>query len=187
VDGISTGSSNARSRQSGSDRRLGGRPGSARQARQIIGRAVSAESALRELAQENRLLNDATAELAARLRIPLRGYGEQLGAASGFWADGWIGSQFEVRITPELKVRHVEVRLWQPAERWQVQTLDVAVNALHQPLALWPGQSGRLSMRTALPASQPFLLSIKAPSSWRAPEGDGRELVAQLLGVWLWH
>lgn len=176
------------------NRRTGGRLSSARQSRQVVERKTVAEKLAGELRDEQRRLNaeqrrlnDATAEMQGRLRIPLRGYGEQLGAAPGYWADGWIGGKFAVTLKPELKVRIVELRLWQPADRWKVQSMLVSVADISQTLALWPGQCARLNMRVALPAQQPFSLEISAQSTWRAPGEDDRELAGQLLGVWLWH
>lgn len=168
-------------------RRQGGRLSSARQARQVVARMAVAEQLIDQIQRDCERLHAATSEMQSRVRIPLRGYAEQSGAASGYWADGWIGKSFAVSLLPELRVRHVEVRLWQPADRWQVQSMQVSVGAHSQALALWPGQGGRLDLKLALPAQQPFTLTINALHSWRAKANDGRELAAQLLGVWLWH
>jgi hypothetical protein len=160
---------------------------SARQARQIIARSALAEQMIEQIQRDCDRLHAATDEFQRNLRIPLRGYGEQLGAASGYWVDGWIARAFSVTLLPELRVRNLEVRLWQPADRWQVQSMQVNVGSQTQTLPLWPGQGGRLNLKLSLPAQQPFTLNINALHSWRAKSNDGRELAAQLLGVWLWH
>jgi hypothetical protein len=166
--------------------RSGGRLGSPQQIRTLAERLSETQVAQLALEREAQRLRAVADALFERQRLPLRGYGEQVGAVTGYSPDGWIAQRFTATLRGELKVRVIELKLWQPPERWQVQSLEVSVGTQRESLKLWPGQIGRLAIHHKIPAQRSFELQIQALHAWRAPD-DGRELAAQLLGIWLWH
>jgi len=140
----------------------------------------------KELA-DSRRIQDLVNSTRETPQVPLSGDGVQEGQARGIWADGWIGSPFEVAIRLQMPVDSILIEGFLPEQTLPEVELRVSVNdAVVQRGTFQPGEIS-WSVPSEANAGELIHLRIVSDRSFcpmRAGLGaDGRELVMVLRAL----
>jgi Rps23 Pro-64 3,4-dihydroxylase Tpa1-like proline 4-hydroxylase len=136
----------------------------------------------KELA-DSRRIQDLTKALDEAVRVPLTGFALQEGVTTGFWADGWIKSRFEVGIRLQEPARAVVVDGYLPEAFGQDLELTLWMNG--SAVSRHKVAPGLFSLEIPAQggAGELLKLGITSNRSYRATSGDQRELVVILRAI----
>ena len=124
------------------------------------------------------------------LRIPLTGYALQEGPVTGFWADGWIGSPFEVAVRLQRPAQAVLIRGYLPEQLDDSELCFWVNNAVASRRRL---PAGPVSMELPGSVAEGELLKLKITSdkshspARSGASTDDRELMMVLNEVRITH
>ncbi|MGA9335883.1 MAG: 2OG-Fe(II) oxygenase [Rudaea sp.] len=136
-------------------------------------------------------LENALTQARGAMRVPLQGYALQSGAPTGMWPDGWVGTTFSMRFTPQKKLRGVQLELWAPDRLDSDQTLSIELDGKRWTHYVARGSRSRLVLKTRAPAGRELQLTVRAERSFVPAQvgqsTDARDLAWKLLGAALEH
>lgn len=144
----------------------------------------------RELEESRNLseLHGYVRHLEQSARVPLTGYIRQDGPASGFFPDLWATPLFKVRLTPVVPIIELTLKGFRPDDASPGKAI-LRING--QDVGRGDASPGSFTIAARLPApvKEPFDFEIRfeAPSKWKAPSGDKRDLAYLVIEIRAGH
>ena len=136
-------------------------------------------------------LEQALAEARAAARPAVLGYARQLGAATGFWPDGWCASNAELTLELVAPSRTASARVWVPDALTEGFVLSIHCQGMSHQQEIRGGRVAEVKFPLRAAAGERVSLRFGANQHWvpaqSGASGDQRALAFRLLDLSLEH